>query len=105
MSEHSDSRRYDAWTRRHAERGTAELIPAATVLVLRDRDDDLEVLMLRKNSRIAFGGMWVFPGGRIDDADEVLDEDGRPDELATAAAEEVFVRSKRSKRLRILMRK
>ena len=25
--------------------------------------------MLRKNSKIAFGGMWVFPGGRIDDAD------------------------------------
>ena len=42
--------------------------------------------MLHKNSKIAFGGMWVFPGGRIDDADEVLDEDGRPDELATAAA-------------------
>ena len=25
--------------------------------------------MLRKNSKLAFGGMWVFPGGRIDDAD------------------------------------
>jgi 8-oxo-dGTP pyrophosphatase MutT (NUDIX family) len=86
MSGHSDSRRYDAWTRHHAERGTAELIPAATVLVLRDRDDDLEVLMLRKNSRIAFGGMWVFPGGRIDDEDAVVDADGQPDELATASA-------------------
>jgi 8-oxo-dGTP pyrophosphatase MutT (NUDIX family) len=25
--------------------------------------------MLRKNSKVAFGGMWVFPGGRVDDAD------------------------------------
>jgi 8-oxo-dGTP pyrophosphatase MutT (NUDIX family) len=25
--------------------------------------------MLRRNSKIAFGGMWVFPGGRVDDAD------------------------------------
>jgi 8-oxo-dGTP pyrophosphatase MutT (NUDIX family) len=50
------------------------LIPAATVIPLRDaRQPDgttaLEVLMLRKNSKLAFGGMWVFPGGRIDPED------------------------------------
>jgi 8-oxo-dGTP pyrophosphatase MutT (NUDIX family) len=46
-------------------------IPAATVVLLRDIDSDgrPEVLMLRKNSKIAFGGMWVFPGGRIDEED------------------------------------
>lgn len=69
------------------------LIPAATVIPLRDvpRDDvaddegatALEVLMLRKNSQLAFGGMWVFPGGRIDPGDEDPDRPG--DELATAA--------------------
>jgi len=37
--------------------------------------------MLRKNSRLAFGGMWVFPGGRIDDGDRVADAD----ELTAAA--------------------
>ena len=84
--EHRDHRRYDAYARYHDEHGATELIPAATVIVLRDTPDGLETLMLHKNSKIAFGGMWVFPGGRIDDADEVLDEDGRPDELATAAA-------------------
>ena len=44
-------------------------IPAATVVLLRNAKVDFEVLMLRKNSKIAFGGMWVFPGGRIDDGD------------------------------------
>ena len=46
-------------------------IPAATVVLLRDTDQqgEVEVLMLQKNKNISFGGMWVFPGGRIDDAD------------------------------------
>ena len=45
------------------------LIPAATVVLVRDGDSAVEVLMLRKNSKITFGGMWVFPGGKIDAAD------------------------------------
>lgn len=49
-------------------------IPAATVVVIRDADGGLETLMLRRNSRIAFGGMWVFPGGRIDEGDTGDDE-------------------------------
>ncbi|MEO7556728.1 MAG: NUDIX hydrolase [Acidimicrobiales bacterium] len=44
-------------------------IPAATVVLLRDGDTELETLMLRKNARLTFGGMWVFPGGRLDPAD------------------------------------
>ncbi len=42
---------------------------AATVILLRDGDTGLETLMLRRNSRIVFGGMWVFPGGRVDSED------------------------------------
>lgn len=60
----------------------SELIPAATVIPLRDADDGVEVLMLRKNSKLAFGGMWVFPGGRIDPEDDDPDVPG--DELAAA---------------------
>jgi 8-oxo-dGTP pyrophosphatase MutT (NUDIX family) len=48
------------------------LIPAATVVLLRDGDEGVEALMLRRNSKLEFaGGMWVFPGGRIDTADYV----------------------------------
>lgn len=53
--------------------------PAATVVLLRDGPSGLEALMLRRNSRIAFGGMWVFPGGRVDPEDRV-----GQDELAGA---------------------
>jgi 8-oxo-dGTP pyrophosphatase MutT (NUDIX family) len=55
------------------------LIPAATVIVVRDGDDGIEALMLRRNSKLAFaGGMWVFPGGRLDEEDHHPDD---PDEL------------------------
>jgi 8-oxo-dGTP pyrophosphatase MutT (NUDIX family) len=56
------------------------IIPAATVVLVRETTGSLETLMLKKNSKLAFGGMWVFPGGRIDEADRV----GAPD-LETAA--------------------
>ncbi|MDX1694491.1 MAG: NUDIX hydrolase [Ketobacteraceae bacterium] len=45
------------------------LVPAATVVMLRTRDHNVEVLMLQKTTGIAFGGMWVFPGGKIDPED------------------------------------
>lgn len=44
--------------------------PAATVVLLRDGEGGLEVLLARRSSRLAFhGGAWVFPGGRIDPED------------------------------------
>jgi 8-oxo-dGTP pyrophosphatase MutT (NUDIX family) len=51
-----------------------DAIPAATVILLRDGEDGLETLMLRRNSKLEFaGGMWVFPGGRVDDEDHPAD--------------------------------
>jgi 8-oxo-dGTP pyrophosphatase MutT (NUDIX family) len=55
-------------------------IPAATVVLIRDGEDGLETLMLRKNAALAFGGMWVFPGGRVDP------DDGEGEEGARRAA-------------------
>lgn len=66
--------------------GPAPAVPAATVVVLRDGPDGLEALMLRRDARLAFaGGMWVFPGGRVEDADTHADtRDGLGHELAAA---------------------
>ncbi len=51
-----------------------DAIPAATVVLAREGATSgaaagFEVLMLRKNAKLAFGGMWVFPGGRVDPGD------------------------------------
>lgn len=60
-----------------------ETVPAATVILLRDAPGGLETLVLLRNSKLAFaGGMWVFPGGRVDPADA----EGAADELAAARA-------------------
>ena len=43
--------------------------PAASILILRKKTSGLEVLMVKRSSRPPFGNLYVFPGGKIDDAD------------------------------------
>jgi 8-oxo-dGTP pyrophosphatase MutT (NUDIX family) len=70
--------------------------PAATVVVVRDGlapdgTPVLETLMLRRNDRGVFGGMWVFPGGRVDAGD--VDPTTAEDDMAAgrrAAAREAL---------------
>ncbi len=53
---------------------------AATLMLLRDGQDGVEVLMVQRNPAQRFmGGMWVFPGGGV--------RDGDADPLATAVRE------------------
>jgi 8-oxo-dGTP pyrophosphatase MutT (NUDIX family) len=43
---------------------------AASVIVLRGGDAQLELLLVKRTPRARFmGGVWVFPGGAIDDGD------------------------------------
>lgn len=54
----------------HPARPPATPRPAATVLLLRDSPDGLEVLMTRRSSGASFAAnAFVFPGGGIDAAD------------------------------------
>ena len=57
--------------------------PAATVVLMRDCGERLEVLLVRRSSGLDFlGGAWVFPGGRIDPEDYL--PDAPADRLAAA---------------------
>jgi 8-oxo-dGTP pyrophosphatase MutT (NUDIX family) len=66
---------------------TIPIRPAATVVVLRQQWRHIEVLLLRRNSELIFGGdHWVFPGGRIDDQDYITARSDSRDEAARVAA-------------------
>jgi len=55
---------------------------AATVIVLRGGDQALDVLLVRRTPKARFmGGVWVFPGGAVDDSD-------MPDGTRPSAAQE-----------------
>lgn len=68
------------------------VIPAATVVLVRDGAQGVEALMLRKNRGMAFGGMWVFPGGRVEEADreglDAEDDEGAARRAAVREAHE-----------------
>jgi 8-oxo-dGTP pyrophosphatase MutT (NUDIX family) len=72
---------------------------AATVVLLRPQDPTFEVYVLRRATTMAFGGVYAFPGGGVDDSDrpELLKDDwaerlGVPAASAVvgAAARELF---------------
>jgi len=57
--------------------------PAATVVLLRDGPaEELEVLMIHRGVDTAFGGMWAFPGGVIEEHD--VPDGTAPDPLPAA---------------------
>jgi len=84
--------------RRNA-RVMVEPLPASTVIVARDAGPEIEVFMLRRSARSSFmPDLYVFPGGRVDEADrspaalERVQGDTAPLEPAYvyAAARETF---------------
>lgn len=59
--------------------------PAATVVLLRDAEPGLEVLMMKRHGESdAFGGAYVFPGGKLDPEDHAPGLLGRADAAVEA---------------------
>jgi 8-oxo-dGTP pyrophosphatase MutT (NUDIX family) len=66
-----------------------DAIPAATVIVMRDRRGAPELLMVERAKAMAFaGGALVFPGGRVDPGDRLVAAtlSGDPDDVAARVA-------------------
>lgn len=49
-------------------------LPAATAVIIRDGGTGVEALLLRRPMTMRFApGMWVFPGGRVDEGESALE--------------------------------
>lgn len=61
--------------------------PSASVMIIRDVNDQIEVLLVQRNSKIVFhGGSWVFPGGKVDAADHAAANGSNDLDVARHAA-------------------
>tara|TARA_Y100000992_G_scaffold37956_1_gene21300 strand:- start:161 stop:982 length:822 start_codon:yes stop_codon:yes gene_type:complete len=68
----NDSQNYKInHTLSNANESNQPLIPAATVLLVRDHDSKIEVFMIKRAMKTNFGGAWVFPGGKVDSSDDI----------------------------------
>lgn len=75
---------YERWLTRYAQRVSQPPVPAATAVLLRDSPNGVETLLLRRNPDVpVMGGVWVFPGGRVDAVDRAAA--GNPDDRYSAA--------------------
>jgi len=70
---------------------------AATVILLRGGDTRLEVLLVRRTPKARFmGGVWVFPGGAIDEGD--IPQGAPPEEGSVIEAQALRVAATRELR-------
>ena len=64
--------------------------PSATIVLVRDADAGLEVLLVRRSKKLNFhGGAWVFPGGRIDPDDHPAGDENLAEAARRAAVREL----------------
>lgn len=63
---------------------------AATVVLARDGAEGLEVLVIERPDRGSFAGAWVFPGGKVDDADRDGAEEQEESVARRAAVRETW---------------
>ncbi|MFK8008612.1 MAG: NUDIX domain-containing protein [Saprospiraceae bacterium] len=62
--------------------------PASTIMLARDFEGQLEVLLLKRNKALAFAaGLWVFPGGKIE-LDEIEQSENDLEAAKIAAVRE-----------------
>ncbi|MFM7526078.1 MAG: NUDIX hydrolase [Actinomycetota bacterium] len=67
------------------------LRPASTVMLVRDVPSDIEVFMLQRTTSAVFAsGMYVFPGGRVDDVDAAAELDELCDGMSDAEASDLL---------------
>ena len=50
------------------------LTPSSSLMLVRDSCDGIQVFMMKRAQKSNFGGIWVFPGGIIENQDKEIAE-------------------------------
>lgn len=75
-----------------------EIKPSATVMLLRDQNQHIEVLMTRRHGGMSFmAGLWVYPGGKVDSADSSPEALNRLTPEARRKCEQIVARGPMSR--------
>lgn len=64
-----------------------EALPAATIVLIRDKNNQIEIFLQKRNSKTSFGGLYVFPGGKVSRDDNLIGQDDLISELAPEEAD------------------
>ena len=46
------------------------LIPSSSLMLVRDSNDGVQVFLMKRAKKSNFGGIWVFPGGILEEQDD-----------------------------------
>ena len=46
------------------------LIPSSSLMLVRDTNDGVQVFLMKRAKKSNFGGIWVFPGGILEEQDD-----------------------------------
>ena len=51
-------------------------------MIVRDSDVGMQVFMMKRSLRSNFGGIWVFPGGTLEDQDQDIASSGTNSQIS-----------------------
>jgi 8-oxo-dGTP pyrophosphatase MutT (NUDIX family) len=68
----------------------SNLLSAATVVLIRENDVGIELLLMKRPQQGSFANAWVFPGGRVEVEDVIDEADSEVDVARRTAVRETF---------------
>ena len=68
----------------------SNLLSAATVVLVRNGNQEIELLLMKRPQQGSFANAWVFPGGRVEVEDVIHEDDSEVDVARRTAARETF---------------
>ena len=67
-----------------------DLKPSSSLLLVREMNGGIQVFMMRRSLKSNFGGIWVFPGGLLEEQDKQTIENNHTDGINEAQSQDIL---------------